>query len=126
MLNDPRTGLMIYVESDGRHASALTRKGTILWHKDLFGEPLPGLYVPPPVLSGEHPQTVSEDRRAEQAIRAKLVIGGIAVVSDCTARAIDDGHYPRAFPGHYIAVGAGHYGFLLDAKTGDFLLEAVN
>ncbi len=33
---DDRTGVLFYVESDGRHVAAINGGGTILWHKDPF------------------------------------------------------------------------------------------
>jgi len=33
---DASTGIIFYVESDGRHISAISKDGKILWHRDPF------------------------------------------------------------------------------------------
>jgi len=35
---DPKSGIVFYVESDGRHVSAINSEGRILWCKDPFAE----------------------------------------------------------------------------------------
>jgi len=35
---DKESGLLFYVESDGRHVAAIDRDGKILWHRDPFVE----------------------------------------------------------------------------------------
>ena len=56
LITDPRTGLMLYVESDNRHIAAITRDGKVVWHRNLFDDPkIRGSFVPPPPLPGEEP-----------------------------------------------------------------------
>jgi outer membrane protein assembly factor BamB len=33
---DPSSGIVLYLESDGRHMAAISREGKLLWHRDLF------------------------------------------------------------------------------------------
>ena len=33
---DPKTGTLLYVESDGRHVVAISRDGKLLWNRDPF------------------------------------------------------------------------------------------
>ncbi len=35
---DAKTGIIFYVESDGRHVAAIDRDGKILWHRNPFEE----------------------------------------------------------------------------------------
>ena len=35
---DGETGIILYVESDGRHVAAIDRNGVILWHRNPFEE----------------------------------------------------------------------------------------
>ncbi len=55
-----------------------------------------------------------------------LSIDRIEVLPEC-ALAIVDHHMPAQFRGHYIRAGSGtHIFWLLDAETGDFLVEQIN
>jgi hypothetical protein len=38
LLSDPRSGFILYLESDGRHMAAITREGKIVWHRNLFDD----------------------------------------------------------------------------------------
>jgi hypothetical protein len=33
---DPRSGVLLYVETDGRHVAAISRDGKLLWNRDPF------------------------------------------------------------------------------------------
>ena len=35
---DPRTGIILYLESDGRHIAAISRDGKLLWARDPFAD----------------------------------------------------------------------------------------
>jgi hypothetical protein len=37
-VRDPTTGVILYVESDGRHIAALTRQGRLLWTRNPYEE----------------------------------------------------------------------------------------
>ena len=94
LLNDPRTGLMLYVESDGRHMAAITRGGKILWHKDLFADPKleREIWVPPPKIDGQpspSPEQWQEQVRAMlktlsiDASGSSLIVCGATSVTTC-------------------------------------------
>jgi hypothetical protein len=125
-LNDPRTGLILYLESDRRHMTAKTRGGRIVWQRNLFCDPRLQWELGPPSiqLPGEPPLSKAKFRQQRHAIAAKLYIDRIGVVSDCEAHLIDRN---RVFRGHYIRAGSGtKYEYLIDAKTGDFLIGEIN
>jgi hypothetical protein len=121
VLNDPRSGLILYVESDGRHIAAITRDGKMRWHRNLFDDPrLPGLF-PAPI---ERPAKAV--REWQQSYIAHEAIDRIGIETDCVLRLRNQGHDPARFRGHYIRAGSGtHITWLLDAKTGDFQLENI-
>jgi len=127
VLNDPRSGLILYVESDGRHMAAITHEGEMLWHRNLFSDPkLERLFPPPPAIEGEQPVSSEDWRRKMHSYIAHEVIDRIAVEPDCVLRLRNKGRYPARFRGHYIRAGSGtHITWLLDAKTGDFQLENI-
>jgi hypothetical protein len=127
LLNDPRSGLMLYLESDGRHMSAIARDGKIAWHRDLFDDPrLPYAFPPPPQIVGEPQISDAQWLRKMRAYVGKLSIGTGQVVSECEAQAIDHSYSSPLFRGHYISLDGGRIEFLLDAKTGDILVGAMN
>jgi hypothetical protein len=127
LLNDPRTGLMLYVESDGRHVAAITREGRILWQRNLFDDPkLESEIPPPPDFPGEPPFSDEKGIQWVRSYLGRLVIDRIGAVSDCEMQIIDR-VAPPLFHGHYIRAGSGtHIFYLLDAKTGDFLVDQIN
>lgn len=124
VLNDPRSGLLLYVESDNRHMAAITRDGKILWHRNLF-EGLKG--APPPyILPGEAPPSRAEQQRRVRAYLERLTVDRIGPVPDCAVHSIDHEMAPP-FRGHYIQLGSGnHLSYLLDAKTGDIIVDMIN
>ena len=128
LLNDPRSGLMLYVESDGRHMAAITREGKIVWQRDLFGDmKLSPRFVPPPQIDGT--PDVTSDKEWQQRMRSyigQLRIDRLDVSSDCEVSVIDH-DLPANFRGHYIFVGSGtKYSWLMDAETGDLQLGPIN
>ena len=87
LLNDPRSGLMLYVESDGRHMAAITREGNILWQRDLFGDPnLERLFVPPPRIEGITNSSAEASEPSAKEWLIKLGIDRIASEPDCEIR----------------------------------------
>ena len=122
--DDPRSGLILYVESDHRHMAAITHDEKLLWHRNLF-EGLKG--APPPYqLPGESPISAAEGQKRVRAHLAHLTIDSIGPVPDCAMNAIDHDMAPP-FHGHYIRAGSGtHMTFLLDAKTGDIVVDMIN
>jgi hypothetical protein len=118
---------MLHVESDGRHMSAITRNGMILWHRNLFDDPrLEYVFPAPPQIEGEPPVSGGEWRRHMRSYVGHLSIDRIGVEPDCALRFIDH-DLPPQFRGHYIRAGSGtHIFWLLDANTGDFQLEEIN
>jgi hypothetical protein len=117
LMNDPRSGLMLYVESDGRHVSAITRQGKILWHRNVFDDPkLEKGFPPPPLIDGKNHFSARE-------YFSHQVIERIGPVPDCEIPAIDQGP-----AGHYIRTSSGgnHIFYLLDATTGDFVIDEIN
>jgi hypothetical protein len=127
LLNDPRSGLTLYVESDGRHMAAITRDGQILWHRDVFGDPKMQLqFVPPPPIEGWPEPSPKQLRQQARSFAAHLGIDRIESEPDCMLRFIDH-DLPLAFHGHYIRAGSGtHIFWLLDAASGDIQMEQVN
>jgi hypothetical protein len=127
LLNDPRSGLMLYVESDGRHMAAITHDGKIVWQKNLFDGPRLRATFPPNIEIPGEPRVSDEEweRRARVYID-HLSIDRIGLASDCAAHVIDH-DLSRAFHGHYIAAGSGtRIDYFLDAKTGDFVVGPIN
>ena len=55
---DPDSGIVFYVESDGRHIAAIAQDGKILWHKDPFADAHLELYrtKQPQIVSLGRPQ----------------------------------------------------------------------
>lgn len=127
LLNDPQSGLMLYVESDGRHMAAIKREGQILWQRNLFDDPrLETEFPPPPPFLREPPLSTGKWRRQINSYVSHLSIDRIGVVSDCEMHVIDH-VFPVQVHGHYIRAGSGtHIFWLLDARTGDFQMEEVN
>ncbi|MBS0471664.1 MAG: hypothetical protein JSR60_11375 [Proteobacteria bacterium] len=127
VLRDPTTGLTLYLESDGRHMAAIAHDGSILWHRNLFDDPkIERYFMPPGPLPGEAPSSLKDWQRSMHAYVESLGIDRLEIVPDC-ARASIDHSLPTQFRGHYIRAGSGtHIFWLLDARTGDFQLEAIN
>ena len=127
LLNDPRSGLMLYIESDGRHMAAIAREGKVLWHRNLFDDPrLERMFPPPPQIEGEPPVSAEEWHRHMHSYVGHLTIDRIEIEPDCALHYIDH-DLPPQLRGHYIRTGSGtHVFYLLDAKTGDFQMEEVN
>ena len=127
LLHDPRSMLTLSVESDGRHMSAITNEGKLVWHRNLFDDPkLVRLFPQPPQIPGERPVSPEEWDRKMQSYVAHLGIDRIGIEPDCMVRFIDH-DLPLHIHGHYIRVGSGtHIFWLLDAKTGDFQMEEIN
>ena len=124
VFNDPRSGLILYVESDHRHMAAVTHDGKLLWHRNLF-EGLKG--APPPYQLPDEP-TISraEGEKRVRAVLAHLTIDSIGPVPDCAMKAVDH-DMALPFRGHYIRAGSGtHMTYLLDAKTGDIIVDIIN
>jgi hypothetical protein len=128
LLNDPRSGLMLFLESDGRHLAAITHDGKIVWQRNLFDDPKLEMSIsPPPTLPGEKPMSDHETQRWMQSYWRGEYIDRIGVVSDCETQIIDHRYTSRLLRGHYVRAGSGTQIFyLLDAKTGDFMVEAIN
>ena len=124
VFKDPRSGLMLYVESDNRHMAAITRDGRLLWHRNLF-EGLKG--APPPYqLPDEPPISTAEGQKRVRAYLARLTIDSIGPVPDCAMNGIDHDRAPP-FHGYYIRAGSGtHMTYLLDANTGDIVVDMIN
>jgi len=127
VFNDPRSGLILHLDMDGRHMSATTPAGKIIWHRNLFDDPRLERAFPPPIqVPGEPPASNAGWRRQVHAYVSSLSIDRIALVPDCEKDYIDH-HYPRMFRGHYVALGSGtHMSYLLNARTGDFLIDTIN
>jgi hypothetical protein len=129
LLNDPRSGLMLYVESDGRHMAAITRGGKIAWERNLFDDPRLGEMITPPLISipGE-PLPSGEQRKLQMhATMRRLSIDRIGIASDCETHLIDHDFGSQLLRGHYILAGSGtHFNYLLDAKTGDMMAGPIN
>jgi hypothetical protein len=127
LLNDPRSGLVLYVESDGRHMAAISRDGKLVWHRDVFSDPrLPRYFPPPPPLFGE--PMISDKTWLERmhSYVGQLSIDRLGIVPDCLVHSIDHNRNPR-YRGHYIVAGSGtRLTYLIDAKTGDLVLDAIN
>ena len=126
LLKDPRSGSFLYVESDGRHMSAISPDGSLLWHRDLFGGRIQRFFIPPPNIEGEPSPSPKELRRQAQSWANHLGIDRVGVEPNC-ARQFIDHKMPSQFRGHYIQAGSGtHYGWLIDAKMGDVQMETTN
>lgn len=127
LLNDPRSGLSLRLESDGRHMKAITRGGKILWQRNLFDDPkLERMFPPPPQIEGEPSISNAEWRRRMHSYVGHLGIDRIGIEPDC-ARNLNDHHLPALYRGHYIYAGSGtHIFWLLDAKTGDLRIDHIN
>lgn len=127
LLNDPRSGLLLYVEGDGRHMAAITRDGKILWHRNLFADPrLERILVPPPPIEGQPTPSPEQWRQHVRSFLSHLSIDRIGVEPDCWLHYIDH-DLPPQLRGHYIRAGSGTYIFwLIDAKTGDLQMEEMN
>ena len=125
-LNDPRTGLLLHLERDGRNMWAATPQGKIVWQRNLFADPRLERELGPLLLPGDPPSSAKRLLEGRRAEINNLYITGIAVVPDCEAYSIDH-NFPPPFRGHYISAGTGtKYMYLLDAKTGDFLVYGIN
>jgi len=119
LLNDPRTGLMLYVESDGRHVTAITRDGKVRWHRNLFDDPRLASELVPRQFPGLPPPSAEAWQEWAKQYLGSLSIDRIGVVPDCGIDEIDH-HLPPQFRGHFIFAGSGtHIEYLLDARTGD-------
>lgn len=127
VLDDPRSGLAIHVESDGRHLSALTREGKVIWHRDIFNDSrLERIFPPPPQIPGQPSISNEQWARRMHGYVAHLSIDRISAVPDCMVQIVDH-DYPAPLKGHYILAGSGtHIFWLLDAKTGDLKVEQIN
>jgi hypothetical protein len=126
-LNDPRSGLMLYVEGDGRHMAAIARDGKIRWHRDLFGDrKMRLLFIPPPQIEGWPSPSRKQLQQQARSFASHLRIDRIDSEPDCMLGFIDH-DLPAAFRGHYIRAGSGtHIFWLLDAMSGDIQMEQVN
>jgi hypothetical protein len=127
ILNDPRSETTLYLESDGRHMRATTREGTIVWRRNLFGDPkIERLFPPPPAFPGQPDVSPEKWRGKMHAYVSQLRIDRIGIEPDCMVRFIDH-ELPSVFKGHYVRAGSGtHIFWLLNAKTGDFKMEQIN
>lgn len=127
-LNDPRSGLTLSLASDGRHMTAKTRGGKIVWQRDLFADPRLEWEIggPPDIqLPGEPHLSEARQHQKLRAYIAKLSITGMRVVSDCEAQQLD--RTQPLFWGHYVAAWSGaRYTFRLDANTSDLLVSDKN
>lgn len=126
-LHDPRSGLALRLEGDGRHMSATTREGQVVWTRDLFSDPnLIRMFPPPFQIQGEPPVSIKTQERQTRDYIAHLGIDRLAIVPDCMVTIIDH-DFPAQIKGHYILAGSGtHIFWLIDAKTGDLRMEQVN
>lgn len=126
-LDDPRSGLALRLEADGRHMSATTRQGKMVWKRDLFSDPnLIRMFPPPFQIQGEPPVPIEVQERQTQDYIGHLGIDRLAVGPDCMVTVIDH-DFPAQLKGHYILAGSGtHYFWLIDAKTGDLWMEESN
>ena len=126
LLRDSHTGLLLYVESDGRHMSAIAQNGKILWHRNLFDDARLARSLVPTGFPGQRPLSTEEWRLWAKSYLNSLSIDRVAVFPDCALHYIDHVLLPQ-FHGHYIyAASGGHVEYLLDAKTGDFLEFLTN
>ena len=126
LLRDPRSGSFLYVESDGRHMSAIAPDGSLLWHRDLFGNQIQKFFIPPPNIEGEPSPSPKELRRQAQLWANHLRIDSVGVEPDCALQFIDH-KLPPQFRGHFIRAGSGtHIGWFIDAKTGDIQMAEIN
>jgi hypothetical protein len=123
VLSDPRSGLTLNLEKDGRHMAATNRQGKVIWHRDLFSGVNPDEVFGPPPHGFLSENEWTQRRNAEFAA---LSIDRIGIEPDCALSFIDQ-MYPPRLRGHYIRAGSGtHIFWLLDATTGDFQMEEVN
>jgi hypothetical protein len=133
VLFDPWSGLTLQLESDGRHMKATNRDGKLIWQRDILydkGRFRFQIIVPPAPAPMESGQVVADSaekmRQRENAELATYPLDRLGLVPDCMV-AIIDHMLPSAFHGHYIRGGSGtHIDWLLDAKTGDLQMEAIN
>lgn len=130
LLADPRSGLTLYVESDGRHMSAITREGKFLWHRNVFDDPklenmLAPMFLMPQEMEGKPGPSEKEWRQQARSLLSKLSIDRIGLEPDCALPVID--HWHPLFRGHYIRAWSGTmFMWLLDAKSGDLMMEGQN
>jgi hypothetical protein len=116
LLKDPRSGLMLYLESDQRHMAAIARDGKIAWHRNVFDDRRWEYFYPPKFqIPGEPLISDEKYNRNRRAYIESLYVNQMSVASDCEAHLIDYGDTP--LQGHYIRIGPG----FLDAKTGDVI-----
>jgi hypothetical protein len=125
VLRDPRSGLTLRVEKDGRHMAATSRQGKVIWHRDLFSGLNPDeVFGPPP--PGWFLMSEKEWTKRRNAEFAALSIDRIGIQPDCALPFIDN-MYPPRLRGHYIRAGSGtHIFWLLDATSGDLQIELRN
>lgn len=126
LLHDPRSGLILRIETDGRHMAGINRQGKVIWRRDIFSDPNRyRLFPPPPALPGEPSISDSERTRRMKTYVARLSIDRIGITPDCAVRFTD--RLPRRFRGHYIRAASGtHISWLLDAATGDLQMDVMN
>ena len=107
--------------------SATTQAGKIVWRSDLFDDPRLELSFPPPLqIPGQAPVSNDTWRRQIHSYVGHLFINRIAFVADCEANYIDH-HLPNQLRHHYVHLASGtHLEYLLDAKSGDLVLYAIN
>ncbi len=127
VLKDPRTGLTLHLESDGRHMKAIARDGRVVWYRDLFSNPaLEKEFLQPPPFQGKHSVSPKEWRRQQHVYLAQQKIDRLGIEPDCMVHFIDR-NLPASFKGHYVRAGSGtHIFWLLEAQTGDFKMEEIN
>ncbi len=122
LLVDRKTGLMLYLESDRKHMSAIGSDGRVVWSRDIAAGGAKGVPpIPPEMLRMMHKSA----KTAEPPDAYELgEIGGIELLPQCQIE------YSRKFPvlrNHNVAVGFGTRAMgVLDAKTGDIQIIEIN
>lgn len=124
-VNDPQSGVSLHLDSEGHHMTAIDRGGKVLWQRDPFDDPRLIRRMPPlPQIAGV--PTVRHWKRSMRSHFAQIGIDRIVIEPDCQ-RAMIDREFPKPLHGHYILAGSGtHLAWLIDSRTGDMQLEAIN
>jgi hypothetical protein len=105
--------------------SAKTRDGVTVWRRDIFADATLA-FVPPPRFENEPPLSLKELREMERSYIASRRIDRMGIEPDCMFK-IFDRERPSQYKGRYILAGDGtHEYYLIDAKTGDLVLEEIN
>lgn len=127
IFTDPRSGLTLTVESDNRHVTATAPNGKVRWRRNLFADPkMKAAYVPPPDIEGQPRLSMKTWNQRVQWQIDHESIDRIGPVPECEIKRIDH-HLSPMYRGHYIRAGSGmHIFYLLDATTGDIVVEMVN